>query len=159
VQHMPPMFTKLLAEQLSNATGLTVVEGTDGAVAEPGKIYIAPGDFHMAVRREAANIRLERNQGAQENSCRPAVDPLFRSVAAAFGNRCLAVVLTGMGSDGEKGAAVLRGAGAQIIAQDQATSVVWGMPGAIARAGLADEILALGEIGNAIMTKVARRVR
>ncbi|MFN0026261.1 MAG: chemotaxis response regulator protein-glutamate methylesterase [Acidimicrobiales bacterium] len=159
VQHMPPMFTKLLAEQLSNSTGLTVVEGTNGAVAEPGKIYIAPGDFHMTVRREAATIRLELNQGAPENSCRPAVDPLFRSVASALGNRCLAVVLTGMGSDGEKGAAALREAGAQIIAQDQATSVVWGMPGAIARAGLADEILALGEIGNAIVTKVARRVR
>ena len=157
VQHMPPMFTKLLAEQLSNASGLIVLEGAAGMVLEPGKIYIAPGDYHMTVKREGTQTKLELNQGPQENSCRPAVDPLFRSVASVFANRCLAVVLTGMGSDGEKGAAALRDAGAHIIAQDQATSVVWGMPGAVALAGLADQILAIGEIGNAITSKVTRR--
>lgn len=157
VQHMPPMFTKLLAEQLRNASGLIVLEGAAGMVLEPAKIYIAPGDYHMTVKREGTQVKLELNQGPQENSCRPAVDPLFRSVASVFANRCLAVVLTGMGSDGEKGAAALRDAGAHIIAQDQATSVVWGMPGAVALAGLADQILALGEIGNAITSKVARR--
>ncbi len=159
VQHMPPMFTKLLAEQLSNATGIPVMEGAAGMVVEPGKIYIAPGDYHMMVKREGTHTKVELNQGAPENSCRPAVDVLFRSVAQVYGNRALAVVLTGMGSDGEKGSLVLRDAGSQIIAQDQATSVVWGMPGAVARAGLADQVLALGEIGNAITSKVSRRGR
>ncbi len=159
VQHMPPMFTKLLAEQLSNATGIKVVEGAAGMALAPGHIYIAPGDYHMVVKKEGASVKLALNQDAPENSCRPAVDVLFRSVAQVYGNHCLAVVLTGMGSDGEKGCAMLRDAGSQIIAQDQATSVVWGMPGAVARAGLADQILALGEIGSAITTKVARKGR
>jgi two-component system chemotaxis response regulator CheB len=159
VQHMPPMFTKLLAEQLSNAAGMDVREGAAGMVVEPGKVYIAPGDYHMLVKREGAQTRLELNQAAPENSCRPSADVLFRSVAAVYGNRALAVVLTGMGSDGEKGCTALHAAGSQIIAQDQATSVVWGMPGAVARAGLADQILALGEIGIAITARVARRGR
>ncbi|MGE3357577.1 MAG: chemotaxis response regulator protein-glutamate methylesterase [Acidimicrobiia bacterium] len=159
VQHMPPMFTKLLAEQLSNATGIEVMEGKAGMTVEARKIYIAPGDYHMVVKREGPYTKLDLNQGPPENSCRPAVDVLFRSVAQVYGNRALAVVLTGMGNDGEKGAVTLRDAGSQLIAQDQATSVVWGMPGAVARAGLADQILALGEIGTAITSKVSRRGR
>lgn len=146
VQHMPPVFTRLLAERLSATSKLKVREGIDGGVVEPGTVWIAPGNQHMLLRREQTGVRVALNNEPPENSCRPAVDPLFRSVAQLYGNRAIGVILTGMGYDGLKGAEGLRLAGSRILAQDEATSVVWGMPGAVAHAGLADRILPLASI-------------
>jgi two-component system chemotaxis response regulator CheB len=157
VQHMPPMFTKLLAERLNAQSSIKVQEGVSGTVVQPGHAYIAPGDHHMIVVRDGTQQRLFIHQEPPENSCRPAVDPLFRSVAQAYGANALAVILTGMGQDGLHGCQVLREAGAQILVQDEATSVVWGMPGAVARAGLADRILPLSLIASEIVQRVRPR--
>jgi two-component system chemotaxis response regulator CheB len=157
VQHMPPMFTRLLAERLSARSALKVVEGASGLVLQRGHAYVAPGDFHMTVVPDGAQRRLLLNQGPPENSCRPAVDPLFRSVAQVYGAGALAVVLTGMGQDGLRGCQALREAGAPIVVQDEATSVVWGMPGAVARAGLADRILPLSMIASEVVQRVRPR--
>jgi two-component system, chemotaxis family, protein-glutamate methylesterase/glutaminase len=154
VQHMPPVFTRLLAERLAGKCRLRVAEGVAGASLEPGQVWIAPGDHHMLVVREGTAVRLATNQDPQENSCRPAVDVLFRSVAAAYGGRGLAVVLTGMGQDGLRGCERLREAGGQVLAQDEASSVVWGMPGFVARAGLAERVLPLGQIADEIVRRV-----
>jgi two-component system chemotaxis response regulator CheB len=157
VQHMPPTFTRLLAERLSNVRGGGVEEATAGATALPGHIYIAPGDFHMTVERRENQTIINLSKDPPENSCRPAVDPLFRSVAAAFGSRAVAAVLTGMGRDGTAGCEHLRESGAQILVQDEASSVVWGMPGLVARKGLADEILPLDKLGPEIRRRVMDR--
>jgi two-component system chemotaxis response regulator CheB len=157
VQHMPPLFTALLAERLSAQSSIKVHEGTSGTVLLPGHAYVAPGDRHMIVTRDGTQRRLLLHQDPPENSCRPAVDPLFRSVAQAYGAGALAVVLTGMGQDGLRGCQVLRGAGAQILAQDEATSVVWGMPGAVARAGLADRVLPLAMIAPEVVQRIRSR--
>ena len=154
VQHMPPTFTRLLAERLANLRGGAVEEARDGQLAEPGHLYIAPGDFHMLIDRRDGRTVLSLTKDPPESSCRPAVDPLFRSVARAFGSKAVAVVLTGMGRDGAAGCEHLREQGAQILVQDEASSVVWGMPGLVARKGLADEILPLGELGPAIRRRV-----
>jgi two-component system chemotaxis response regulator CheB len=154
VQHMPPTFTRLLADRLSHMRGGRVEEATAGTIAQPGTIYIAPGDFHMTIERREGKVVLNLSKEPPENSCRPAVDPLFRSVAAVFGSKAVAVVLTGMGRDGTSGCEHLRQAGAQILVQDEATSVVWGMPGLVARKGLADEILPLAELGPEIRRRV-----
>jgi two-component system, chemotaxis family, protein-glutamate methylesterase/glutaminase len=146
VQHMPPLFTRFLAERLAANSRIAVREGEEGGVLEPGVVWIAPGNYHMYLRRDGDLIRVGLNQDDPENSCRPAVDPLFRSAAELFGHRALALVLTGMGHDGLRGAEQIRQAGGQVLAQDEATSVVWGMPGAIAGAGLADQILPLERI-------------
>lgn len=145
-QHMPPVFTGLLAKRLNAAKGHDVREATDGDELRPGQILIAPGDHHMVVTRDSAVVRARLNQDAPENSCRPAVDPLFRSIAKCFGKRSLGVILTGMGKDGEKGALELRNCGARIFVQDEASSVVWGMPGNLVRCGLADRVLPLEQI-------------
>jgi two-component system chemotaxis response regulator CheB len=155
VQHMPPMFTRLLAERLSAQSALRVEEGRPGGLLRPGHAWIAPGDHHMIVARDGAETRVLLHQDPPENSCRPAADVLFRSVARAFGPAALAVVLTGMGQDGLRGCEAVREAGGQVIAQDEATSVVWGMPGFVARAGLADRVLPLAMIA----PEVVRRVR
>jgi two-component system chemotaxis response regulator CheB len=155
VQHMPPLFTKLLAERLAAKSAIQVNEGVAGALLQPGRAWVAPGDFHMVVARDAAAVRLQMHQGPPENSCRPAVDVLFRSVAKLYGTGALAVVLTGMGQDGLRGCEEIREAGGQILAQDEASSVVWGMPGFVARAGLADKILPLEQIAS----EITRRVR
>jgi two-component system chemotaxis response regulator CheB len=155
VQHMPPMFTRLLAERLSAQFSLRVEEGRSGGALRPGHAWIAPGDHHMVVARNGAETRVLLNQDPPENSCRPAADVLFRSVAQAFGPAVLAVVLTGMGQDGLRGCEAIRAAGGQVIAQDEATSVVWGMPGFVARAGLADKVLPLALIA----PEVVRRAR
>ena len=150
-QHMPPVFTGLLADRLAAQNGHRVREATDGESVTAGDILVAPGDYHMTVVRDKLTVRVKLNQDPPENSCRPAVDPLFRSVAACYGARALGVVLTGMGKDGEQGAVALRQMGGRVVAQDEATSVVWGMPGAIARSGLADRILPLQSIANEMM--------
>lgn len=146
VQHMPPVFTKFLAERLASCSRLKVLEGVHGAVVEPGTVWIAPGNYHMTLERAGDQVRLVLSQDPPVNSCRPAVDPLFSSVARLYQNRALGVVLTGMGYDGLAGARELREAGGTVLAQDEATSVVWGMPGAVAQAGLAEPPLPLGDI-------------
>lgn len=158
VQHMPPFFTKLLAERLTAKSPLDVQEGKAGVKITPGHIWIAPGDFHMILEKKADGVYLQTNQGPQENSCRPAVDPLFRSVSEIYGAKTLSVILTGMGQDGLIGCEHIKDAGGQVIVQDEESSVVWGMPGFVARAGLADEVLPLNQIGQKIMSilKVGR---
>lgn len=156
VQHMPPTFTRLLAERLTAQYALRVDEGRSGAVPQPGQAWVAPGDHHMIVVRDGTQVRLLVHQDPPENSCRPAVDVLFRSVAQAYGGKCLAVVLTGMGQDGLRGCEAIRAAGGQVLAQDEATSVVWGIPGAVARAGLADRVIPLSLVSAEVMTRVRR---
>ncbi len=153
VQHMPPMFTRLLAERLDAQSAIKVAEGRAGMTLEPGHAYIAPGDFHMTLQKRGTAMTIAVNQEPPENSCRPAVDVLFRSVVAQFGSSTLGVILTGMGQDGLRGCELIRESGGQVIAQDEASSVVWGMPGFVARAGLADRVLPL----NTIAGELARR--
>src|SRR4051812_20108551 len=155
VQHMPPVFTRQFAQRLDRLSPLRVVEAADGSPLVPGTAHLAPGDHHLVVRKTSRGLSTGLNQGPPENFCRPAVDPLFRSAVTAYDGAVLAVVLTGMGSDGRNGAAEIRSAGGTVIVQDQATSVVWGMPGAIAQAGLADEVLPLDRIPDAINRHLA----
>ena len=150
VQHMPAIFTRKLAERLDNQTSLTVKEAADGDQIHPGHVYVAPGDFHLTVLRSGVHFLTSLNQDAPENSCRPAVDVLFRSVAISYGMRTLAVVLTGMGRDGLEGCRRLYDEGAQILCQDEATSVVWGMPGYVAKANLADDIVPIDDMAGQI---------
>src|SRR5215469_7348051 len=136
VQHMPAMFTRLLAERLNSVSPLHVEEAAEGAAITPGRILIAPGDYHLKVRRASPSLLVTTlDQGPHENSCRPSVDVLFRSLAESYVADVLFAVLTGMGSDGLRGAQKLKAAGAHGIVQDEATSVVWGMPSSIASAG------------------------
>ena len=153
-QHMPKLFTAILAEHLSKC-GMPAAEAQHGETLRAGRAYLAPGDWHFTVKAGGAGFIAELDQSAPVNFCRPAVDPLFRSCVNAAGRDMLAVVLTGMGSDGREGARAIRGAGGQVIAQDQASSVIWGMPGAVAEAGLADMILPLKDIG----PEIARRLK
>jgi two-component system, chemotaxis family, protein-glutamate methylesterase/glutaminase len=140
VQHMPPIFTRLLADRLANRSAIGVEEGSAGASLSAGHAWIAPGNYHMTVIRAGTSTRLNLNQNPPENSCRPAVDVLFRSVAAAYRANVLAVVMTGMGSDGALGAQCIREAGGEVIIQDEASSVVWGMPGLVYANGQADAV-------------------
>lgn len=156
VQHMPPLFTRHLADGLSAQCEIPVQEATHGTALEPGTVWVAPGDHHMTVGRDGASLRLWLDQGPSENACRPSVNPLFRSVAEVFGHGALGVVLTGMGQDGLEGASRIRAARGQIIVQDEASSVVWGMPGAIARAGFADKVLPLDAIAGEILARFHR---
>jgi two-component system chemotaxis response regulator CheB len=150
VQHMPPVFTRQFAQRLDRLCALRVVEAADGSPLEPGVVHLAPGDHHRVVRAGARGLTTGLTQSPPENFCRPAVDPLFRTAVTAYDGAVLGVVLTGMGADGRAGAGEIRAAGGTVVVQDQATSVVWGMPGAIAQAGLADEILPLDRIPEAI---------
>jgi len=145
-QHMPKVFTAILAEHLARE-GLPAHEAAEGEVLKPGHVYVAPGDFHMRIEGSPGQFRVRLDQGPAVNFCRPSVDPLFESCARAAGSHLLAVVLTGMGSDGRTGAGRVREAGGGVIVQDQASSVVWGMPGAVVEAGLADLVLPLNQIG------------
>jgi two-component system chemotaxis response regulator CheB len=159
VQHMPELFTKLLAERLNSRCPLQVREGAEGEPVRAGSIYIARGNWHMEVQagaRMGLPATLRMNQGTPENHCRPAVDVLFRSAAAVYGAGVLAVVLTGMGSDGMLGARIIREQGGSVLAQDQASSTVWGMPGAVTAAGLAHSVLPLKAIAAEIMRIVGR---
>jgi len=154
VQHMPPIFTRLLAERLAAQSALPVAEAAAGEVLAPGQIRLAPGGSHLALERHGIQVRLQLNQDPPENSCRPAVDVLFRSVAEVYRANALAVVMTGMGNDGLKGCEAIRRAGGQILAQDESSSVVWGMPGFVAKAGLADGQIALPQLAGEILTRV-----
>jgi two-component system chemotaxis response regulator CheB len=154
VQHMPPMFTRLLAERLTAKYRIPVVEANTGMMLQPGRAWIAPGDYHLMVARDGVQVRTQVHQEPPENSCRPAVDVLLRSVAKCYGPNSLTVILTGMGQDGLRGCEHIREAGGQIIAQDEATSVVWGMPGHVSRAGLADRTLPLSLIGDEIVRRI-----
>jgi len=151
VQHMPPMFTRLLAERLDALSPLHVVEATDGMQIRPGGVYLAPGDHHLRLRRSGEAMFATIDQSPPENSCRPSVDVLFRSLAEAFGQDVLSVVLTGMGSDGLRGTRALKDAGGYSLVQDRDSSVVWGMPGSVAEAGLADAVLPLSAMGAEIV--------
>lgn len=140
-QHMPPVFTGILAERLTRLGGLKVREGAPNMVVSPGEAYIAPGGHHMVLERRGADLAIQLNDDPPENGCRPAVDVMFRSVAEHYGPNALAVILTGMGKDGLKGIEAMHARGAHVLAQDEASSVVWSMPGHVARAGLADQVL------------------
>jgi len=154
-QHMPPIFTTLLAKRLATKCALPVRECQSGELLSPSCVWIAPGDYHLIVEKQEQSVRLRTHRGRRENFCRPSVDVLFRSVAEVYGPRALGVVLTGMGQDGLKGCEALCAAGGSVMVQDQASSVVWGMPGFVARAGLADKILPLDQIGAEIIRRVA----
>ena len=143
-QHMPATFTAILAETLARSSGLKCVEGATGMKLEPGCVYVAPGDTHMVIKGRGGPIELLTTP--PENFCRPAVDPMFRSIAAAYGSATLAAVLTGMGADGREGARAIAAVGGTILAQDEASSVVWGMPAAVAQAGLASAVVPLDSV-------------
>jgi two-component system chemotaxis response regulator CheB len=151
-QHMPPVFTAALAKSITDKSGWACKEGEDGEIIQRGHAYIAPGDKHMVIEKNGNETVIRLNQDPPVNFCRPSVDPLFRSAVKIFGAATLATVLTGMGNDGEAGAGAGAGAGAvaeaggTVIAQDEATSVVWGMPRAVALAGVCSAVLPLGDI-------------
>jgi two-component system chemotaxis response regulator CheB len=154
VQHMPEGFTRLLADRLSVKTPFEASEARPGDLLRPNRIWIAPGDRHLFVERSPEGLRLQTSLAPPENSCRPAVDVLFRSLAEVYGDGTLAVVLTGMGQDGLLGAERIVRAGGRVLVQDEASSVVWGMPGAVARAGLAERVLPLDDLPAEIVTRV-----
>ena len=147
-QHMPATFTALLAEQIERAGGRPCAEGKDGEPILPGRAYVAPGGFHMTVGRSGVTPVIRLNEDAPEHFCRPAVDPMLRSAAEVYGNRLLAVILTGMGADGAEGCRIAAQAGGRFAVQDEASSAVWGMPGAAAKTGLAEAILPAPNIAN-----------
>jgi two-component system chemotaxis response regulator CheB len=157
-QHMPQVFTKLLADRLTAGSKVRVHEAQDGDVLVPGQAWLAPGNYHMALQRVSGQIVVRLNQEPPENSCRPAVDVMLRSVAAIYGGRSLNIILTGMGQDGLRGCQELHDLGAEILVQDEESSVVWGMPGLVAKAGIAGDILPLADMSNEIMQRVRRRL-
>lgn len=150
-QHMPPTFTTLLAEHLTRISGRECAEGRDGEVAEAGRAYLAPGDFHMAPEKQGQQVIIRLNQNPPENFCRPAADPMLRALSGIYGTGLLTVVLTGMGHDGLEGGRRVVEAGGSIIAQDEATSVVWGMPRAVAEAGLCRAVLPARDIAPMVL--------
>jgi two-component system chemotaxis response regulator CheB len=154
VQHMPPLFTHLLAQRLDSQALIQVKEAVSGAELKPGQVWIAPGDRHMTVQLVDNVVTVQTNQDSPENSCRPSVDVLFRSVASVYGDRSLACVLTGMGRDGLRGAEMIHESGGQILVQDESSSIVWGMPGFVANAGLAERALPADEFGAEILRRV-----
>ncbi|WP_100499554.1 protein-glutamate methylesterase/protein-glutamine glutaminase [Geodermatophilus chilensis] len=154
VQHMPPVFTRQFAQRLDRLCALDVVEAVDGTPLAPGTVHLAPGDHHLTIRRTPRGLFTALDQSPPENFCRPAVDPLFRSAVETFDGAVLGVVLTGMGADGRIGAGRIRETGGAVVVQDQATSVVWGMPGAVATAGYADEVLPLDRVAEAITRRI-----
>ncbi|PWR22316.1 two-component system chemotaxis response regulator CheB [Zavarzinia compransoris] len=149
-QHMPATFTAILAEHIAKATGVAAAEAKDGETIQSRRIYVAPGNHHMIVERQGTSRILRLTSDPPENFCRPAVDPMLRSVAGVYGGSTLVVILTGMGQDGLQGSRAVTEVGGTVLAQDEASSVVWGMPGAVATAGLCTSVLPLGELGTAI---------
>ena len=156
VQHMPPVFTRQLAARLDRLGPATVVEAADGDALQPGTVYIAPGDHHLELSRSAGQLRVKLTDGPPVNFCRPAVDVLFRSAVRELGGQLLALVLTGMGADGRTGCEDVVGAGGTVVVQDEPTSVVWGMPGAVATAGFAHRVLPLSEVAPTLESVLAR---
>jgi len=155
VQHMPPLFTRLFAARLDRSSALHVVEAVDGQLVEPGHIIVAPGDQHLTVRRQGTEVRVRLTNDPPY--CRPSVDVLFRSAAALYGAGVVACVLTGMGRDGAQGAERVRAAGGRIIVQDEASSVVWGMPGAVVAAGVATDVVPLRQIADRLQGALGNR--
>jgi two-component system chemotaxis response regulator CheB len=155
-QHMPPTFTKILAEHASRASGLLCKEAEDGEAIERGRVYIAPGDFHMLLGVSNERTVVTINQDAPVNFCRPAVDPMLKSAVELYGNRILNIILTGMGADGMLGSQAVVDAGGTVIAQDELTSVVWGMPGAVATRGLCSAVLPVDQIGGHVRKFIMR---
>lgn len=155
-QHMPPKFTTMLAQHITTKTGFECFEAEDGMALVPGKIILAPGDFHMEIVGAPGAAKVKLNQSAPENFCRPAVDPMLRSLVPVFGDRVLSVILTGMGSDGLKGGRLIVDAGGEMIAQDEASSVVWGMPGAVATAGICTQVLPLNDLPGYVTERIAK---
>lgn len=153
-QHMPPMFTRLLAERLSSHSRNPVREAAEGDVIRPGTVWVAPGDHHLVLQRQGDQVVATLSQAPPENSCRPAVDPMLRSVVDCYGGRVLSVILTGMGQDGLRGSELVHDAGGIVFAQDEASSVVWGMPGFVARSGIANAVLPLSAVAAAIVARV-----
>ena len=147
-QHMPATFTAILAEQIERASGRPTAEAKDGEPVLPGRCYVAPGGWHMTVGRDGATPVIGLNQEPPEHYCRPAVDPMLRSASAVYGNRLAVIILTGMGADGSEGCRIAARAGGRFVVQDEATSAVWGMPGAAAKTGLAEAILPASQISN-----------
>ncbi|MCK5284911.1 MAG: chemotaxis response regulator protein-glutamate methylesterase [Alphaproteobacteria bacterium] len=146
-QHMPPTFTKILADHIEQHTGIPTHEGAEGMILENGHIYVAPGSFHMLLVKNKLQTAIHIDDGKPENFCKPAIDPMLRSALNIYGNKTLAVILTGMGNDGLNAAKMLVEKGGRLIAQDEETSVVWGMPGAVAKAGLCSHVLPVQDIG------------
>ena len=158
-QHMPPSFTTILAEHISRQCGVVCTEAHEGDVLKAGQYYVAPGDFHMLIETKGTQgPTVHLTKDPQENFCRPSVDPMLRSLVRVYGKSVFVVILTGMGQDGMKGSEVVTQAGGAVIAQDEASSVVWGMPGAVAMAGLCSSILPVGEIGG-LVRQIAVRGR
>jgi two-component system chemotaxis response regulator CheB len=155
VQHMPPVFTRLLAERLGAQSSIAVREAQGGEALAPGRAYVAPGDYHLLLKGAAGRVETALNQNPPENSCRPSVDVLFRSAAEVYGGAVIAVVLTGMGRDGLRGVEILKSRGAFVIAQDEASSVVWGMPSYVVQAGLADDVAPLDQVGTCILRQLS----
>ena len=155
-QHMPATFTSLLASHISRASSMPCNEAEDGEAILPGRIYLAPGDYHMIAESGDSGKIVRLTKSEPENYCRPSADPMLRSLAALYGRRLLVIILTGMGSDGRKGAEAAVAAGGSVIAQDEDTSVVWGMPGAVATAGLCSAVLPLTDIAPYVRKLVVR---
>jgi len=153
-QHMPATFTKILAQHIQDQTGVRALEGEEGMAVENGTVYVAPGGFHMTFARQGTKTLIHLDTGPPENYCKPSVDPMIRSAMTIWGSRILCTILTGMGSDGLNGCKALVDAGGKVVAQDQETSVVWGMPGAVAIAGVCSAVLPLQEIGPWIRQKL-----
>lgn len=149
-QHMPPTFTAILAEHVAKAAGRPASEGKDGELVQAGHVYVAPGGKHMLLAKNGNDIVIRLSDAPPVNFCKPAVDPLFKSVVDIYGTATLAVVLTGMGSDGAEGVRKIGQVGGSVIAQDEETSVVWGMPGAAAHTGMCSDVLPLNEIGRKV---------
>jgi two-component system chemotaxis response regulator CheB len=156
VQHMPAEMAEFFATGLANSTGMPVRLASDRERMTPGCIWVAPGGVHLVLEGDGPWARFRLDRGPEVNGCRPAVDPLFRSAANVFGPGALAVVLTGMGQDGLEGARAVRAAHGRVLVQDEGSSVVWGMPGAIARAGLANGVLPLDALGAEILSRASR---
>lgn len=149
-QHMPATFTKILATHLEQVAKRPCIEAKGGEIVRSGHIYVAPGDNHLLLEHSSGNVVTRLSQSPPENFCRPAVDPMLRSVVAVYGPRVLALILTGMGKDGLKGCEAVVSAGGTVVAQDEATSIVWGMPGAVATHGVCAAVLPLKEIAGYI---------
>ena len=156
-QHMPATFTTILAEHISRMSGWECKEAKTGDRLEPGKILLAPGDYHMLIEQKGTDRAVRVTQDPPENFCRPAVDPMLRSVVKVYGPRVLTVILTGMGNDGEKGSKVVVESGGTVIAQDEKSSVVWGMPGAVATAGLCSAVLPIDQLAGYVMNFISRK--